>query len=49
MYSDYMSVALGRQREKRNRRVILSTVTCLVPPHFSTLHHKRHEFPNNVY
>ena len=32
------------QHAKRMRCVIWSYVTCLVPPYFSTLSHKRHDF-----
>jgi hypothetical protein len=36
------------QHEKRMRRIILSCVASLAPPHFSTLAHKRHDFRKNV-
>ena len=40
----YARVALLTQHAKRIRRVILLSVTCLAPSHFSTLSHKRHDF-----
>jgi hypothetical protein len=33
----------------RMRRIILSFVASLAPPHFTTLYHKRHDFRNKVY
>jgi hypothetical protein len=39
-YSECVSVALVIQRAKRMRRIILSSVACLVLPYFSTLSHK---------
>jgi hypothetical protein len=36
-YSDCVSVALVIQHGKRMRRVILSSLACLVVPYFSTL------------
>jgi len=44
-----MFAALGTQHERRMRRVVLSSVTCLVLPYISTLPHKLHEFRNKVY
>jgi hypothetical protein len=46
-YSDCVSVALVIQHAKRMRR-IMSSVTCLALPYFSTLSHKRNHFLKNV-
>jgi len=37
------------QHKKLMRRVILSSLTCLVLLHSSTLRQKRHEFRNKIY
>jgi hypothetical protein len=42
-YSQCVSVALGIQHAKHMHRV-MSSVTCLVLTHFSTLSHKRYDF-----
>ena len=42
------SLAVVIRHKKRMRRLLLSFVTSLAPPYFSTLFHKRHNFRNKV-
>jgi hypothetical protein len=44
-----VSVTLVIQHAKRMRCVILSFLSCLAVPYFSTLCHKRHDFRNIFY
>jgi hypothetical protein len=46
-YSVCTTVALGIQHEMRMRRIILSSVACVVLPHLSTLLHIQHDFQEN--
>jgi hypothetical protein len=47
-YSEYVSAALVIQHAKRMRRIVLTSVTCLAVPHFSTLCQKRNNFRKNI-
>ena len=48
-YSDGVSVASVIQHAKRMRRLLLSTVACLVLLYFSTLSHKGHDYRGQSY
>jgi hypothetical protein len=48
-YSDRESVALVTQHAKRVRGIIVSAVTCLILPYFSTVSHKRHDFRKKIF
>ena len=43
-YSGCVSVALGFQRTKGIRRIVILSVTCLDVQYFYTLSHKQHNF-----
>jgi len=47
-YSECVSAALFIQYAMRMRRIILSSVACLVVPHFFTLSYIRHDFRQNI-
>ena len=44
-YSEYVSVALFIQHSTRMRYIIMSSMSCLALPYFSTLSNKRARFP----
>ena len=48
-YFECVFVALVIQHSKRMRRIILSSVACLVLPHLSILSHKRNDFQGKSY
>ena len=48
-YSDCVSVALVNQHAKRMFRILLPTVSCPIPVHFSTLYHTRHNLLKKKY
>jgi hypothetical protein len=45
MYFECLPVALVIQHAKRMCCILLSSMTCLVLPHFSTLYHRRYYYP----
>jgi hypothetical protein len=47
-HSEYVSVALVAQNAKRMRRILLSSVVCLVVQYFNTMSPQRHDFHENV-
>jgi hypothetical protein len=47
-YTEGVSVALVIQHAKRMRSIVLSSVSYLALRNFSTLPHKRHDFPKRV-
>jgi len=47
-FSECVSVTLASHDAKRMRRIILSSLACLVLRHFFTLSHKRHDFQKSV-
>jgi len=47
--SEYLFVASGMQHAKRMRRVVLSSMICLVVPYFSTLSHKSRDLKKKCY
>jgi len=48
VYSECVSAALIIQDAKRMRRIILSCVTFVAVPYFSTLSHKRYDFRGKI-